>query len=139
MIKPIPPTKYETAEARQWVAQQLGLPYSDEMQDWPWEVATPEGLESYFQLYPLSGNDERIVLMEMMLESSTDQPESDGLYAAWIKIRALLDQNADLHASTAQYWCIWDYNEQEVQEYGFPITPYLREWWITNYPIPVDS
>jgi hypothetical protein len=139
MIKPIPPPKWQTAEARQRVAQQLGLPYSDEMQDWPWEVATPEGLEQYLQLYSTSGSDERVVLMEMILEASTDQPKPDGLHAAWLRIEELLNQNTALHASTAHYWCIWSYDEQEAQEHGFPITPYLREWWVANYPIPTDS
>ena len=139
MIKPIPLPNYETAEARQWVADQLGLPYHDNMQDWSWQVASPEGLEDYFQLYKRASAAQCVVVMEMILDAATWQPTSDKVYSAWIKIKPILDQNADLHASTAQYWCLWNYNEQDLIEHGFPISPYMRAWWVENYPIPVDS
>jgi len=138
MIKPIPAPQWETPEARQWVAQQLGLPYHDSMQDWPWEVATPDGLEDYFQLYPRAADAERVVIMEMILDAATWQPTPEKLDQAWVRIEALLDQNADLHASTAEYWCIWHYNEQDLYEHGFSISPYMRAWWIANYPVPTD-
>ncbi|WP_140466527.1 hypothetical protein [Hymenobacter nivis] len=138
MIKPIPPFRWETPEAREWVAHQLGLPYHDGMQDWPWEVATPEGLNSYFHLYHRAASAERIVLMEMLLQAASEQSTPENLDSAWLKIEELLDQNTDLHASTAEYWCMWSCNEQYVQEYGFSITPFVRKWWIANYPMPMD-
>jgi hypothetical protein len=138
MIKPIPPQRWETGEARQWVAQQLELPYSDGMQDWPWEVSHMRELEDYFQLYARAASDERVVIMEMMLNETVEQPVPEELHLTWLKIKELLDHNADLHASTAHYWCVWDQSEQAIKEYGyhFPISPYMREWWKNNYPIP---
>ncbi|MCA8833243.1 hypothetical protein [Hymenobacter pini] len=139
MPRPIPLPNYETVEARQWVADQLGLPYHDDMQDWPWEVSIPEGLEDYIQLYSRASDEQRVVIMEMILNAAAWQPTSSQVHSAWIRLRPLLDQNADLHSSTAQYWCLWNYNEQDLFEHGFSISPYLRAWWIENYPIPVDS
>ena len=139
MLKPIPLPTYETAEARQWVAQALGLPYADYMQDWPWEVATPEGFADYLALYPQAGAAERVVLMEMLLDAATWLPKEGQLRTAWAQIAVLLDQNPDLHATTAQYWCLWNYNEQDLHEHGFPIAPYVRDWWQANYPIPTDT
>jgi hypothetical protein len=138
MIKPIPPFQWETEGARQWVAQQLGLPYNEGMQDWPWEVSSPEGLTDYFHLYTQAADEERVVIMEMLLNAANQQITLQKQYLAWVKIAVLLDQNADLHASTAHYWCCWDYNEQDLYESGFSITPYVRAWWVANYPVPDD-
>ena len=135
MIKPVPPPQWETSEARQWVAEQLNLPYHDGMQDWPWEVADSEHLEDYFQLYTRAADAERVVIMEMLLQAATEQPNPEKLRLAWVKVEALLNQNPHLHASTTQYWCVWGYKEQDLDVYGFSVSPYVRAWWIANYPI----
>jgi hypothetical protein len=131
LLKPIPPPQGETTEARRWVAAQLGLPYHDDMQDWPWEVADAACVEDYVALYMRAAVVGRVVLMEMLLQAATAQRSSKKLRLAWEKIEPLLNQNADLHAATAQYWCLWDYQGQ-----GFRVSPYVRAWWIANYPIP---
>lgn len=70
----MPPRVWDTGRAREQVAQHLGLPYRDEMQDWPWQVALPEKIDDYFQLYTRSTDDEeRVVLMEMLLEATSEQ------------------------------------------------------------------
>ena len=108
------------------------------MQDWPWEVADSEYLEDYLQLYTRAADAERVVIMEMLLQAATDQSSPEKLRLAWVKIGALLNQNTHLHASTAQYWCIWGYKEQDLDVYGFSVSPYVRAWWIANYPSPND-
>lgn len=108
------------------------------MQDWPWEVADSERIKDYVELYNRATDAERVVIMEMILQAATEQPNPEKLRLAWVKIEALLTQNANLHASTAQYWCLWGYKEQDFDVYGFRVSPYVRAWWIANYPIPDD-
>jgi hypothetical protein len=136
LIKPIPPPQGQTLEARQWVAEQLDLPYHDDMQEWPWEVADSECIEDYVQLYNWAADAERVVIMEMLLQAATMQPDPDKLRLDWEKIEVLLTQNAHLHAYTAQYWCIWDRSEQDFNRYHPRVSPYVRVWWVANYPIP---
>jgi hypothetical protein len=138
LIKPIPPPQWEATEARQWVAEQMGLPYHDDMQDWPWEVADSERIEDYIQLYERAVDAERVVIMEMLLQAATMQPNPEKLNLAWVKIEPLLNQSAHLHASTAQYWCVWGYKEQDLDVYGFSVSPYVRAWWIANYGMSSD-
>jgi hypothetical protein len=137
MQKPIPPPQYWTGEAAEWAAQQLGLRYHSGMQDWPWEVAESEDLEQYFQLYSRidrgAAAGVRIVVMEMILNAANSLT---GVHTAWPRIKALLDQDADVLATTAQYWCVWDADEQHLDEEAFRISPYMRDWWRANYPLP---
>jgi hypothetical protein len=116
----------------------MGLPYHDDMQDWPWEVADSARIEDYIQLYDRAPEAERVVIMEMLLQAATMEDNPKDLRLAWVKIEALLNQNAPLHASTAQYWCVWGYKEQDLDMYGFSVSPYVRAWWIANYPMPND-
>jgi hypothetical protein len=76
--------------------------------------------------------------MEMLSQAATEQPNPEKLRLAWVNIEALLNQSPHLHASTAQYWCIWGYEEQDLDVYGFSVSPYVRAWWIANYPVPND-
>ncbi|MBF9240006.1 hypothetical protein I2I05_21630 [Hymenobacter sp. BT683] len=132
MLQNLPPQRWETTAARQLVASKLGLPYADVMQDWPWEVASPEHLDDYRQLYASASDDERVVLMEMMLQATTDQEEPAALEHAWGPVKGLLDQNPALHAWTVHDWCCWGASAQA----GFEITPYLRSWWATHFALP---
>jgi hypothetical protein len=105
------------------------------MQDWPWEVASLSHLNDYLKLYASASDDERVVLMEMMLQATTDQEESVAFEHAWSQVKGLLDQNPTLHAWSVHYWCCW---EESVEE-GFEITPYLRNlrtWWATHFALP---
>lgn len=114
----------------------MGLPYHDDMQDWPWEVADSERIEDYIQLYDRAADAGRIVIMEMLLQAATEQSNFKKLRLAWGKIEVLLTQNAHLHASTAQYWCLRDRDEQAFKRSCFRVSPYIRAWWVANYPIP---
>ena len=148
MLKPIPPPQYWwTGDADEWASQQLGIPY-DYKQDWPWEVAEKKYLDRYFQIYsqieahaPAS---RRIVMMEMILEAASNGTPSGSLTTVelqevWPRIKALLDQDADMLATTALYWCCWYLEEQDVEENAFRVSPYMRDWWRENYPIPTEE
>ena len=141
MQKPIPPPHYWTSEAAQWAAQQLGLRYYDGMQDWPWEVAETEGLGQYFRLYRQLDVDaapaRRIVVLELILEAASNGTLTDAeVRAVWPQIMALLDHDAEVLATTAEYWCLWEVEEANLDEEAFRLSPFLREWWRANYPFP---
>jgi len=145
MQKSIPPPQFWwTDDAAEWAAAQLGLPYNDAMQDWPWEVAETNDLERYFQLYsrlePHAAASVRIVVLELILEAASNGTLSTAEFqAVWPRINTLLVQDADSLASTAMYWCCWQMTEQDVEDYAFRVTPYLREWWRATYPIPTEA
>ena len=132
MLQDLPPQRWETTAARRQVASKLGLPYADVMQDWPWEVASPDHLNDYRQLYAFASEDERVVLMEMMLQATTDQEEPIAFAHDWSHVKVLLDQNPALHAWSVHYWCCWNTSA----EVGFEITPHLRTWWATHFALP---
>jgi hypothetical protein len=132
MLQDLPPQRWETTAARQQVAHKLGLPYADVMQDCPWEVASPDQLAAYRQLYACVSDDERVVLMELMLQATTDLEEPAVFAQAWHQVKELLDQHPVLHAWSVHYWCCWGAGS----EAGFEITPCLRAWWATYFPLP---
>lgn len=145
MQKPIPPPQYWwTGDAVEWTAQQLGLRYDDDMQDWPYEVAETEDLEKYFHLYRQLDTQAQanvcIVVMEMILNAASNGSLSTVEFeAVWPQIKLLLDQDADVLATTAMYWCCWHTQEQNLEEEAFRITPHMRNWWRATYPIPTEA
>jgi hypothetical protein len=81
------------------------------MQDWPWEVAETEGLESYFRLYRqievYAAPVRRIVVLELILEAASNVTLTGAeVRAVWPYIKALLDHDAEALATTAEYWCV---------------------------------
>ena len=133
----LPARVWDTARARIQVAQRLGLRYHDRMQDWPWEVAEPAALASYVQLYTQTPDaEERVVLMEMMLQAASEQPTPEALAPYWPRIKTLLDHDASLQAWVVLYWCVWRGNEPDER---FTVSPYLREWWTANYDVPKET
>ncbi|MCB2380458.1 hypothetical protein LGH70_22890 [Hymenobacter sp. BT635] len=136
MLQDLPPQRWETTAALQQVASKLGLPYNENdeaMQDWSWEVASPDRLPDYLQLYTSSSDDERVVLMEIMLQATTDQEEPAAFERAWHHVKELLDQNPTLHAWSVYYWCYWGARVEDC----FEVTPYLRTWWAAHFALPV--
>jgi hypothetical protein len=110
MLKPLPPPQYWwTDNADEWAAQQLGLRCDNGMQDWPYEVSQAEDLEKYFRLYRQLDAEpsRRVVVMELILDAASDGLSTVELVAVWPQITLLLDQDADILARTAMYWCRW--------------------------------
>lgn len=91
------------------LAQKLDLSLSPAMQDWPWEVANAEQLPAYLQLYDngTTTDEERVVLMEMMLQASEDRLEIDTNFVRdplWLAVKEKLTAHSDLHTNTLSYW-----------------------------------
>jgi hypothetical protein len=79
------------------------------MQDWEWEVADPARLDEFLDAYENAGltEDERFVLMEMLIQSCEDLPDRDG-DARWGRVLELLNRNVALHIATVWYWATPD-------------------------------
>ena len=107
------PERFPTIEAQQSLAKRLGHFYSDDMQDWEWEVADPARFEEYVDLYETEtlSDDEKFSLMEIILQC-IEEAESDATRKAkWIRVVAHLRGNFRLHESTLQYWAMWEADE----------------------------
>jgi len=98
--------RFQTQPAIAAVAARFSLPYAPEMQDWAWEVADPGRLDEFLQAYDHATlpDDERFVLMEIILQSceDLDAPLSDE--PRWRRVLALLARRFTLHASSVRYW-----------------------------------
>jgi hypothetical protein len=94
-----------SATARQSLAQRLGLPYADTMQDWEWEVASPDRFEDFLHAYRTADlyDDERVSLMEMLIQCVEDMHASA---TAWGAIEPLLHARPDLHGASVVYWAM---------------------------------
>ena len=79
----------------------------------------------------------RIVVLELILEAASNGTLTDAEgRAVWPQIMALLDHDAEVLATTAEYWCLWQVEEANLDEEAFRLSPFLREWWRANYPLP---
>lgn len=80
------------------------------MQDWEWEIADVNRFDEYVNLYASDdlSDDEKISLMELILQS-TEESESDSiLKARWLRVVSLLRRNVTLHESSIRYWARTD-------------------------------
>jgi hypothetical protein len=94
-----------TQSARQALAARFGLPYSIVMQDWEWEVADPARFEEFLEAYkPELPVDQRIALMEILIQCVEDSASGAGLLTSWQMLAPLLAKNSELHAHTIAYW-----------------------------------
>ncbi len=84
----MPPRVWDTGRAREQVAQHLRLRHHDRMQDWPWEVAELAAIESYFYARS-TDEEERVVLMEMLLQAASEQPTPEALAQHWPGVKLL--------------------------------------------------
>jgi hypothetical protein len=120
------------------VAADLQLPEGDEYtQDWayelPGEFRTSEHLARYVAAYenPAYGDEERLVLMELMLNVANDIFEKGGIAgpAAWKQVEAVIKRHAALHRDQVEYWTV---PEDELDD-AFAITPLARALWSELY------
>jgi hypothetical protein len=94
-----------TQAACQALAARFDLPYSVAMQDWEWEVADPDRFEEFLKAYtPELPVDQRLALMEILLQCAEDSDSEAKLVTCWQRIKPLLAENFNLHAQTIEYW-----------------------------------
>ncbi|MDR7271241.1 hypothetical protein J2X20_003909 [Pelomonas saccharophila] len=115
-----------SSAARQSLAQRLGLPYADTMQDWEWEVASPDRFEDFLRAYRTAdlSDDERVSLMEMLIQCVEDMQASP---TAWGAIEPLLRAHPDLHGASVLYWAMpQEQEEDNLMRVSRPMRKLLR-------------
>jgi hypothetical protein len=117
--------RFPTAAAVDALARRFALPNDPNMQDWPWEVADPERLDEFLAAYEGDelSDDERFVLMEMILQAFEDVGRSTGFDPRWLRTLEAIDRNIDLHAHSVWYWSMLETEDPEDQ---WLVTPFLR-------------
>ena len=116
-----------TKVAMESLARELNLPYYDRMQDWPYEVAESMGIEKYLNHYDgLTDEDQKFVLMEMIIQATTDQPTAKLFHKYWVETKKRLIKDFDIHQYTVYYWSCFD---NERLEDCWTITPNMRQLW----------
>lgn len=98
-------------------------------QDWTYTIAEPERIDEYIKAYNTSITNEntKFSLMEMIIQSLTEQDTDKLMEDKWIKVKTLLDTDFTLHKYTIYYWCCWD--TDDIND-CWRITPLLRKFWI---------
>jgi hypothetical protein len=97
---------HPSSTARKALAARFALPYSDEMQDWEWEVADPARFSEFLSAYT-SGEldkDQAVSLMEIMVQSTEGAEVDERLESFWTALEPLLRAGRVLHAETIEYW-----------------------------------
>ncbi|WP_052085236.1 hypothetical protein [Cellulophaga sp. E6(2014)] len=120
-----------TGKAMEKIAADLNLRIESGMQDWSYEVADEKDFEKYLIHYDkLNNDDEKFVLMEILIQSATEQTKVSDFDNCWIELRNRIISDFEIHKYTVYYWCLFD---NENLEDCWTITPYIRELWRKKY------
>ena len=114
-----------TAKAIQKLVKELNMPYEDWMQDWPYEVASPNEIDKYICYYrKLTDDDEKFVLMEAIIQATEDL-NTDKLFEEYLSIiKHLLEDNFTIHQYTIYYWASFD--NEDIDD-CWKISLFMRE------------
>jgi hypothetical protein len=115
-----------SSSARRALATKFNLPYSDEMQDWEWEVADAARFEEFLGVYQDTdlGDDERFSLMEVLVQCAEDVSDTPEFGVFWYALKPLLQSRFELHRSTIEYWAVL---EEEDPTARFLVSEPMRE------------
>ncbi|HAS47169.1 MAG TPA: hypothetical protein DCS93_42190 [Microscillaceae bacterium] len=132
-----PPPRYGTAAAIEVLAAILDLPNDGLMQDWSYEVADSSQVDAYLLLYKqLTDEDERFVLMEMIIQAIEDQPTQALMDRYCELLRPKLSEDFELHTYTIFYWASFDNDDLEG---CWRIAPYMRQVWQNHTQTPPSN
>ncbi|MCZ8023688.1 MAG: hypothetical protein O9294_18160 [Cytophagales bacterium] len=122
-----PKFRLSTKEAIESLASELNLPYEQSMQDWAYEVANPDDIESYIKHYSTKlDEDKKFVLMEIIIQAINDQKSDKHLFQYWNIVKPLIIEDFTVHEYTIYYWsCL----ESDESDDFWNITPLMREIW----------
>jgi hypothetical protein len=117
--------RFPTAAAIRTLAQRFGLRNDPGMQDWEWQVSDATRLDEFLRAYEEAdlSDDERFVLMEIILQSFEDLGHTIVVDPRWHRTLELIDQNIDLHAHSVWYWSALESEDADDQ---WVVTPFLR-------------
>ena len=109
MHKIPPEPRYGTRETVDDLSSKLNLRFEEWMQDWPYEVANADDIDDYINYYRLTADDDRkFLLMQAIVQATTDQREQTDFQKYWSIIEPLLRQDFKLHEYTVFYWSCFD-------------------------------
>jgi len=122
------PYRFPTTAAQRSLAARFALPYSDQMQDWEYEVADPQRFGEFLSTYgsPDLTEDERFSLMEILIQCAEEIEPEVAHRTAWAAIEPLLLANRRIHESTIEYWA--RLGETEPESY-FRVSLEMRRLW----------
>lgn len=117
--------RFPTGEAIANLASRFGLSNNSSMQDWEYEVADVERIDEFLEAYEgvVLTDDERFVLMEMIIQSFDDLEGDLDTDPRWSQVIDALENNIDIHIYTVWYWSGTD-TESEME--CWHVTPYIR-------------
>lgn len=100
-------------------------------QDWTYTIIEPQKIEDYIKAYDTSitNEDTKFSLMEMIIQSLTEQDNEAIMHLKWKKVKEILNRDFDLHEYTIYYWCCW---ENEDVDDCWEVTPLMRAFWMNR-------
>ena len=123
-----PDFRFGSTEAIEKIALDLNLKINkDDIQDWSYIVANPIDFSKYLSLYDkILNDDEKFVLMEILIQSVEDQNTKSDFNNCWIDLKERITSDFSIHKYTIYYWCVFD---NENLEDCWKITSNMRELW----------
>ncbi|WP_298417498.1 hypothetical protein [uncultured Kordia sp.] len=100
-------------------------------QDWTYIIAEPTRIDEYISAYGTTviNEDTKFSLLEMIIQSLTDQATEELIQEKWKEIKPLLIKDFELHKYTIFYWCCWD--NEDIND-CWRVTPLFREFWLNK-------
>lgn len=122
------PIRHPSSLAQRALAARFGLPWSDDMQDWEWEVADVDRFDAFLETFRSSAlsDDERFSLMEMLLQCIEEIEPPSSQEEAWRAVESFLMSRPELHRTTIAYWARLD---ESYPIALFRISPRMRQVW----------
>lgn len=123
--------RYQTRSAIDRLNRLLHLPYEPWIQDWDIQLADPNRVREFCQLYTqLQDEDEKFTLMTLIVASLDEKLQANEHDEKLIEeVKALLSSGFDLHKDTIEYWCHF---EEDNPDYYWFVTPIMRTVWREN-------
>jgi len=114
-----------TGKAIASLATKLDVEYNDFMQDWSYEIANPNEIEKYIELYKnLRDEEEKFVLMETIIQA-TEEQNGEKLFLNYLNIvKNFLEIDFHIHKYTIYYWACFD--TEDIED-CFKISVFMRE------------
>ncbi len=124
------PPRYTTTRARIALAARFNLPYDDSDQDWEYQIADAARFREFSADYASAEltEDERISLMEILVQCVDNMAPGPEHESAWLAIRPHLLAQASLHWTTVEYWSLLDQPDLEADGL-FAVSEKMRDVW----------
>ena len=122
-----PTFRFGTKKAIEEVSKKLNIFFDDSIQDWSYTAGDCNDIEKYIRFYLETKNeDEKFVLMELIIQAVEDQNTEELLNRYFIKIEQIIKRDFNIHCYTVFYWC--SFEEQNINN-TWKIAPMMRKIW----------